>query len=88
MWAGYWVSAASTIAILASMWLRSTLPAGPAIFITAIVGGGMALLGILRDYPSAISIIMAAGGLGIALGAAMQTVRHPSQTTSAPGDAG
>lgn len=84
MWAGYWVSAASTIALLASMWLRSALPSAPAICGAAIVGGVVALLGVLRDYPPTISITMAAGGLGIALGAVMQTVRHPSrQSTSA-----
>lgn len=77
MWAGYWISACTTIAILGAMWLRTTLPMAPAVAVTALAGGTLLLLGAVRDYPTSISATMIAGGAGIVLGAVMQ-IRHTS----------
>ncbi|GAA4687856.1 hypothetical protein [Nocardioides nanhaiensis] len=78
MSAGYWVSLLATIALVAVVWLRSTLPAAPAIGVTLLAGLGMTLLGVLMDYPTTVAAVMAAGGVGIALGALMQTSRRAS----------
>ncbi|MFC4786392.1 hypothetical protein ACT8ZV_18090 [Nocardioides sp. MAHUQ-72] len=76
MWAGYWVSVLATISLMGVMWLRSSLPTGPGVAITAVPGAGLVLLGALRDYPTTIAVVMVAGGVGILLGALLQARRH------------
>lgn len=76
MSAGYWVSLLATIALVAVVWLRSSLPAGPAIGATLVAGLVMTLLGALMDYPTTIAVVMASGGVGIAIGALLQTSRR------------
>lgn len=76
MSAGYWVSLLATIALVAAVWLRSTLAAAPAIGVTLLAGLAMTLLGVLMDYPTTVAAVMASGGVGIALGALMQTSRR------------
>jgi hypothetical protein len=76
MWASYWVTGCSTIAILGSIGLRTGLPTALGVAVTAMAGGVLFLLGVLRDYPTTISVTMTAGGAGIVIGALMQGVRH------------
>ena len=76
MWAGYWVSACSTIAILGAIWLRTYLSTALGVAITSVAGGVLLLLGALRDYPTTISVTLVLGGAGIVLGALMQVDRH------------
>lgn len=76
--AGYWVSAATTIAIIGTMWLRAT-DASSAVAVTALAGGTLLLLGALRDYPTSVTVTMVGGGAGIVVGAIMQ-VRHAPGT--------
>lgn len=76
MWAGYWVSACSTIAILGAMLLRSSVRTALGVAVAAIPGGVMLLLGALRDYTTTISVTMVVGGAAVVLGALMQADRH------------
>lgn len=76
MWAGYWVSTFATTALLGTAWLRSSLPSAPGIAITAGSGLVLALVGAVRDYPTAITVVMVAGGAMITLGAVLQSVRR------------
>lgn len=76
MWAGYWVSTFATSALLGTAWLRSTLPTLPGVVITAGSGLVLALVGAVRDYPTAITIVMVAGGAIITVGAVLQSVRR------------
>ncbi|UFN45132.1 hypothetical protein [Nocardioides okcheonensis] len=76
--AGTWVSAATTIAIMGTMWLRAT-DASSAVAVTALAGGTLLLLGALRDYPTSVTVTMVGGGAGIVVGAIMQ-VRHAPGT--------
>jgi hypothetical protein len=77
MGAGYWVSAIATVSLLGAMWLRSTMRVAPAALVVGIAGGLMALLGAVRDYPTSVAAVMVAGGLGIVVGAVLQTGRTP-----------
>jgi hypothetical protein len=83
MGAGYWVSAVATVSLLGTMWLRSTLPVAPAALVVGVAGGGMALLGAVRDYPTPVAAVMVAGGMGIAVGSVLQTGRTPDGSASA-----
>ncbi|HET6918218.1 MAG TPA: hypothetical protein VFI46_02005 [Jiangellaceae bacterium] len=76
MWASYWVTGCSTVAILGSIGLRTGLPTALGVAVTAMAGGVLFLLGVLRDYPTTISVTMIAGGAGMVIGALMQGVRH------------
>lgn len=76
MWASYWVTGCSTVAILGCIYLRTTLPTALGVPATAMAGGVLLLLGVLRDYPTSISVTMIVGGAGIVVGALMQGVRH------------
>jgi hypothetical protein len=76
MWAGYWVSIMATTSLMGSMWLRTSLPTASGVAITAAPGAVLVLLGVLRDYPATISVVMVAGGAGILLGGVLQAVRR------------
>ena len=56
--------------------LRTSLPTALGVAVTAMAGGVLVLLGMLRDYPTSISVTMIVGGAGIVIGALMQGVRH------------
>jgi len=75
MWAGYWVSATITTALLAAIWLRSS-PTPAVIAATVVSGLILILLGALRDYTPVISTTMVTGGAFIVVGALMQAVHH------------
>jgi hypothetical protein len=76
MWAGYWVSACSTIAIFGALSLRTSLPKALGLAAIVVAGGVLVLLGALRDYPTSISVTMILGGAGMVLGALMQVDRR------------
>ena len=76
MWASYWVTVCSTISILGCIFLRTSLPTALGVAATAIPGGVLLVVGVLRDYPTSISVTMIVGGAGIVIGALMQGVRH------------
>jgi hypothetical protein len=77
MWAGYWVTGCSIVAILGCIFLRTSQPMALGIAVTAGSGAVLLLLGAVRDYPTSISATMIAGGAGIVIGAFMQGVRSP-----------
>ena len=77
MWAGYWVTGCSIVAILGCIFLRTSQPVALGIAVTAVPGAVLLLLGAVRDYPTSISATMIAGGAGIVIGAFMQGVRSP-----------
>ena len=76
MWASYWVTVCSTIAILGCIFLRTSLPTALGVAVTAMAGGVLLLAGVLHDYPTSISVPMIVGGAGIIIGALMQGDRH------------
>jgi FtsH-binding integral membrane protein len=76
MWASYWVTVCSTVAILGCIFLRTSMPTALGVAVTAMAGGVLFLVGVLRDYPTSISVTMIAGGAGIVIGALMQGVRR------------
>ena len=77
MWAGYWASGMATTSLMGSMWLRTSLPTGAGVAITAVPGAVLILLGALRDYPATIGAVMVAGGAGILIGGLLQARRRP-----------
>jgi hypothetical protein len=81
MWAGYWVTGCSTVAILGCIFLRTSQPTALGVAATAIPGAVLLLLGGLRDYPTSITVTMIAGGAGIVIGALMQGTRGPGART-------
>jgi hypothetical protein len=76
MWASYWVTVCSTIAILGCIFLRTSMPTALGVAATAMAGGVLVLAGVLHDYPTSISVTMIVGGAGIVIGALMQGVRR------------
>lgn len=75
MWAGYWVSGCTTMAILGAMMLRTSLTKALGVAITAMPGGLLLLFGALRDYPTTIKVTLIVGGAGIVIGALTQIDR-------------
>lgn len=73
MWAGYWCSLLGTIAAMAALGLRTTMPRLPLLATLGFCGGLLIVLGIAKDWGTIPLISMVAGGAAIVIGAGMQS---------------
>lgn len=71
MWAGYRGSAIGTVVIVAAMWLRSSLPAAPAIGLIGLCGVALVLFGVFLDNPHRVTVTEIAAGAVLLLAAGL-----------------
>lgn len=72
MWAGYRDGIIGTLVILAAMWLRSSLPAPPALGLLGLCGVAAVLFALFLDNPTEVFVAELGAGILILLGVACQ----------------
>ena len=72
MWAGYRDGIMGTLVIIAAMWLRSSLPAAPALVLIGLCGVAAVLFGLFLDDTTVIFVSELVAGILMMLGAALQ----------------
>lgn len=71
MWAGYRGSALGTVALIGAMWLRSSLPAKPAIGLIGLSGVLLVLFGAFLDNPHRVLVSELSAGAVLLLAAGL-----------------
>ncbi len=77
MWAGYRDGIIGTLAIVAAMWLRSSLPARPAMGLIGLCGLALVLFGAFLDNPHRVLVSELAAGAVLLLAAGLLAAGSP-----------
>lgn len=72
MWAGYRDGIIGTLVIIAAMWLRSSLPAAPAMGLIAVCGVAAVLFAVFLDNSTKVFVSELAAGIVMLVGVGFQ----------------
>jgi hypothetical protein len=72
MWAGYRDGIIGTVAVLAAMWLRSSLPPQPALGLCGLGGILLVLFAVFLDNPHVVFVSELSAGIGLLVGTGLQ----------------
>ncbi len=72
MWAGYRGNLIGTVVVVAAMWLRTSLPARPAIGVIGLCGVLLVLFAVFLDNSQRVLVSELAAGIVLLLGAGLQ----------------
>jgi hypothetical protein len=72
MWAGYRDGIIGTLVIIAAMWLRSSLPAAPALGLIGLCGVAAVLFAVFLDNPTEVFVAELAAGIVMLVSVAFQ----------------
>jgi hypothetical protein len=72
MWAGYRDGIIGTLVIIAAMWLRSSLPAAPALGLIGLCGVAAVLFALFLDNPTEVFVAELAAGIVMLVSVAFQ----------------